>query len=307
MPAVKRKKAATKKAANKAAPSKLSRTMGFAGRMGGMLWARKGVRVATVSGAALLAGIVFVQSGAPEKMGENFARWSDQTTVAMGLGVEEVTVTGRIRTPKTMLIDALGVDYGSPILRFDPDHARAALEQLPWVVNAYVVRRLPGHIHIALEERLPYALWQSGNEIKLVDHTGTIIEGADLQGFGHLPLVVGEGANTHAAEAVRLMRSEMDIAPLVSAAMRVGDRRWTIRLENGIDVALPEENADTAWAHFAEMVREQGILDRQISFVDLRIPGRPTVRLAPDSEEDGAAGSWKPFNARFTRMSGEDT
>ncbi|MGB1087607.1 MAG: cell division protein FtsQ/DivIB, partial [Alphaproteobacteria bacterium] len=250
------------------------------------MWATPRARWVSASGViaavVVVSGFVMVQTGFVDRAVRDANVWADNTIVAAGLGVNDVTVAGRNRTTKQELLDVLEVASGTSILRFSPEEARIALEELPWVMKARVTRRLPGHIHVVLEERRGFALWQHHGDLHLVDQAGTVIEGADLTRFHHLPLVVGEGANIHAAEAVALMRAESELTPLVAAATRVGDRRWTVRLENGVDVALPEENAKAAWAEFAILVQEDGILNREITTVDLRIPGRPTVRLTAE-------------------------
>ena len=52
-----------------------------------------------------------------------------------------------------------------------------------------------------------------------------------------------------------------------------------MKLSNGFDVYLPEENAEKALGRFAAMVRDNKILDRDIVSVDLRQSDRVTLRL----------------------------
>ena len=67
-----------------------------------------------------------------------------------------------------------------------------------------------------------------------------------------LPLIVGDGAPEHAAEALfDLLGDAAGAADRVSAAVRVGERRWNLRLDNGIDVKLPEDGAGRAWRELA--------------------------------------------------------
>ena len=40
-----------------------------------------------------------------------------------------------------------------------------------------------------------------------------------------------------------MLASEPDLAARVTAAVRVGDRRWNLRIDNAIDVLLPEDDA----------------------------------------------------------------
>ena len=67
----------------------------------------------------------------------------------------------------------------------------------------------------------------------------------------------------------------------VAAAIRVADRRWNLRLDNDIDVRLPEENPQAAWDRLAKLQAEHKLLERDIIAIDLRVPERLVVRMRP--------------------------
>ena len=67
----------------------------------------------------------------------------------------------------------------------------------------------------------------------------------------------------------------------VKAAVRVGGRRWNLRLKNDIDVRLPEENAAKAWSRLAEYEKTHRVLERDVQILDLRLPDRLIVRKVP--------------------------
>ena len=48
-----------------------------------------------------------------------------------------------------------------------------------------------------------------------------------------------------------MLATEPELAARVSAAIRVGDRRWNLRIDNAIDVLLPAEPPAAAWAQLA--------------------------------------------------------
>jgi cell division protein FtsQ len=200
-----------------------------------------------------------------------------------GLALREVLVQGRGRTSQQDLMTALDLELGTPILSLDPAVLRARLEALPWVARATVERRLPDTLFISVEEREPLALWQREGEIALIDRTGTVIRDPALQSFTHLPMVVGDGANGHAAELVEMLALTPDLARRVKAAIWVGDRRWNIRLDNGVDVRLPEEDGAGAWEELANLQAQHGLIDRDLSAIDLRQPDRLIVRLTPEA------------------------
>lgn len=215
-----------------------------------------------------------------------WAALSEATLAASGeagLALREVLVQGRGRTSQQDLMTALDLELGTPILSLDPAVLRARLEALPWVARATVERRLPDTLFISVEEREPLALWQREGEIALIDRTGAVISDPALEPFADLPLVVGDGANGHAAELVEMLAQTPDLARRVKAAIWVGERRWNIRLDNGVDVRLPEENGAAAWEELASLQEQHGLIDRDLLAIDLRQPDRLIVRLTPEA------------------------
>lgn len=200
----------------------------------------------------------------------------------LGLSVQQVLVDGRVETPAADVLHVLDVSRNAPILAFHPAEAKAELEKLPWIKTASVERRLPNIVYVRLIEREPLALWQRHGRLTLIDRDGVEIPGADLSRFGTLPVVVGDGAPRHAADLFALLATEPDLARRVAAAVRVGDRRWNLRLDLGngrsVDALLPEDNPGAAWARLAELDHGQGLFDHNIVAVDLRFPDRLIVR-----------------------------
>jgi len=67
---------------------------------------------------------------------------------------------------------------------------------------------------------------------------------------------------------------------MVRASVRVADRRWNLRLLNGIDVRLPETDVAAAFDRLVALDHAKKLLARDITMVDLRLPDRVTVRLS---------------------------
>jgi cell division protein FtsQ len=66
----------------------------------------------------------------------------------------------------------------------------------------------------------------------------------------------------------------------VRASVLVAERRWNLRLNNGIDVRLPEADVEQALDRLVALDRDKKLLSRDIVAVDLRLPDRVTVRLS---------------------------
>jgi cell division protein FtsQ len=211
-----------------------------------------------------------------------------QATGLLGLTVADIRVEGRETTDRDTILVALAAGPGTPILAVSPTRARAQLEALPWVRSAVIERRLPGTLYVRLVERKPLALWQHDGKLELVDREGSVIPVARLDPFAKLPLVVGEGAASHATELFDMLSSDPDLASRVTAAIRVGDRRWNLRIDNAIDVLLPADDTASAWSQLARLERSSAILKREVLAIDLRLPDRLVVRVSPDPPKEPA-------------------
>ena len=66
----------------------------------------------------------------------------------------------------------------------------------------------------------------------------------------------------------------------VHASVLVGERRWNLRLNNGIDVRLPESDVAPALERLVVLDNEKNLITRDIVAIDLRLPDRVTVRLS---------------------------
>ena len=170
---------------------------------------------------------------------------------------------------------------------------RDALMQHGWVKDARVSRRLPDQLVIDIVERKPAAVWQNKGQLSLVDSGGVVLAPVPLDRMPDLPLLIGRGANDHAAPLAKLMEGVPTLRPQLASATWIGNRRWDLAFSSGEVLALPEgeEAATTALRRFAKMDRSQGLLGRGMKRFDLRSPGTMTVRLPnalPPPEEAAA-------------------
>lgn len=201
--------------------------------------------------------------------------------IRSGLALGEIFVTGRSETGQPEILKSLNIKRGQSILAFDPAAARLRLLKLGWVKDARVERRLPDTVIVYLQERRPLALWQRKGRHLLIDREGVVITRRNLGRFSSLPVVLGKGAPENAAALMDMLAQQPTLFTQVEAAVRIGDRRWNLRMKNGIDVNLPEEGAIEAWTRLANLVAEHRIFDRDVVVIDLRLPDRLVVRLAP--------------------------
>jgi cell division protein FtsQ len=248
------------------------------------IWIAMPVILATCAGVAVLTS----DSPIGAWVRSNASGCLLEATATLGFRVGDVRVEGRATTDRNTILEALGAHPGTPILGVDLERARRRLESLPWVRSALIERRLPDTIYVRLVEREPMALWQHNGRVVLIDTTGSVIPVGRLDRFAKLPLVVGEDAPRHAAQLLAILASEPDLAARVTAAVDVDGRRWNLRIDNSIDVLLPEDDAAAAWTDLARLQRTSAILQRDVQAIDLRLPDRLVVRVNPEPPKQAA-------------------
>ncbi len=240
---------------------------------------RFGLKLLLVLGVAGFVVMVW-RSGRVEAALANMERQAIALSARAGFRVEDVEVVGRSQTDPKYLLAAAGLNRGYPILAFSPEAARARIESLPWVASAAVERHLPDTVSITIVERKPIALWQHNEKISLIDSAGVNLGPTTIESAPQLPLVVGGDAPAHAAEFLHLLEGYPDIARRVQASSWIGSRRWDLKLDNGVEVRLPETGVAEALKQLADAQASSRLFERDVSLIDLRLAGKMIVRLA---------------------------
>ncbi len=248
------------------------------------MWRRAWVAplVAGVVMGSFAGGSWWAYSSGNAAKGIEKVRWSAiSATATMGFRVNEVMVSGRQQTEREILVKALNVARGAPILAFDIADAKRRVEALPWVRASTIERMLPDTILISILEREPLALWQLDSKLHLIDAEGEVILNDGLENYSDLLMVVGNGAETEASALIALIGTEPALMQQVKAATWIGSRRWNVHLKGDIVVRLPEDDAQSAWTRLAEYHKNHRVLDKNVTVLDLRIPDRLIVKTGP--------------------------
>jgi cell division protein FtsQ len=189
-----------------------------------------------------------------------------------GFGIAEVHLTGNVRTPTESIMAALDLHKGQPIFGADIHAARARVMRLPWVADAEVRRRYPNDVSVRIIEKLPYALWQSPDgKVWIVERDGGLITTDGIENFRKLPTLFGTGG-AGAADIVEAVATHRAVFARIKAYERVGERRWNLILDDGVVVQLPEANWARELDALEHLIIDKGILERDVSVIDLRSP-----------------------------------
>lgn len=179
---------------------------------------------------------------------------------------------------------ALALDLPLSSFDLDLDELRGRLEGLPAVRTADLRLQSGGYLAVRIDERLPAALWLTHEGLSIVDDEGIFVAGFGTRELdAPLPLLGGQGANLVVPEALALIEASAILGDRLHGLVRMGERRWDVVLTNGTRIMLPEAGARTALDRVLALHDVGEILSRDVTAVDLRNPGRLTVRLTSDA------------------------
>jgi len=218
-------------------------------------------------------------------VGGHSAVVSQAVTASAGFAIEDVRVSGNDQTSEIDILQLLGLDGTTSLVALDIEAARKKLSELPWVEYAEVRKVYPNTIEVTLRERKAFGIWQHGDELSLIERNGAIIGPLRDGKFASLPLFVGRDAETRAAAFVEELAGWPELGNRVRAYVRVAGRRWDLHLDNGVVLKLPEQGVQNALAVLSRLEAEQGLLERDIAAVDLRLNDRTTIQLSQGALE----------------------
>jgi cell division protein FtsQ len=226
---------------------------------------------------------------------------ADSGANAMGMRIATVSLSGQRQVSREEIFNAVGVTDHSSLLFLDVADARARLEAIPWIAEATVRKLYPDRLQITVTEREAFALWQMDGKVTAIAADGTVLSSKVEPRLTTLPFVVGKGAAVKARDFLAVLDKFPTIRDQVRASVYVAERRWNLRLKNGIDVRLPEIDPEGALATLAKLDAEKKLLTRDVTAVDLRLADRVSVRLS-----DAVAQAREEALKKATKKKGSD-
>lgn len=250
-------------------------------------------------------GVGVVRGGHVEFMVEAVKDARDALANAAGFRIARVAINGRKNLSQDEVLAIGGVTGRRSLLFLDAADVRDRLKAAPWVADATVLKLYPDTIQIELVERAAFALWQQNGTVSVISDKGIVLQPYIPGQFKALPLVVGKGAETRAKDFLDLLAQYPSLRAQVKAIIFVSERRWNLRLADGIDVRLPERDLEGALATLTKLDKDEKLFSRDITAIDLRLSDRLTVRLSEDAAKARADMLKDKEKARSKRKANE--
>jgi cell division protein FtsQ len=243
-------------------------------------------RAGTAATALLLlasAGFGIVKGGHLDALIATLSDTRNAIANSAGFRITAVTINGRKQLSQDEVLATGGVNGRSSLLFLDAAVVRDRLKANPWIAEATVLKLYPGQLQIDISERSAFALWQQDGRLSVISDDGAVLEPYVSRRFVSLPLVVGKGADLRAKDFLALLARYPQVRSATKAVILVGERRWNLRLKDGLDVRLPENDVGNALAGLSKLDKEDRLFSRDIVAIDMRLPDRLTVQLSEDA------------------------
>ena len=229
------------------------------------------------------AGYGIVKGGHLEELTSAASDTRNAIANSAGFRITAVAINGRKQLTQDEVLAIGGVNGRSSLLFLDAAAVREKLKANPWIGEATVLKLYPGQLQIDIVERSAFALWQQDGRLSVISDDGAVLEPYVSLRFVSLPLVVGKGADTRARDFLSMLARYPQVRAATKAAILVGERRWNLRLQDGLDIRLPENDVGNALAALSKLDKEDRLFSRDIVAVDMRLPDRLTVQLSEDA------------------------
>jgi cell division septal protein FtsQ len=197
--------------------------------------------------------------------------------------VSQVDVRGAQQLSGERVLEAAGIAPGQSLFSIDPRKVVRAVEALPEVQRADVIRELPNRVTVVVEERKPFTLVHAGR-LHWIDEGGRVL-GRETQAVTPpAPIISGlteaelgsmaAQPNGKARDAIRLIRALLRSGSALGAhiseidmSSATGPILYTV---GGVEVRLGAEEWDERLVRLEGVLTQQGVRDGAIRTVDLR-------------------------------------
>jgi cell division protein FtsQ len=108
---------------------------------------------------------------------------------------DDIEIAGLQNVPRSQVMEVMGADIGRNIFFIPLAQQKKQLEQIPWVESASVMRFVPNHLRIEIQERTPVAFARVASKVMLIDAYGTLMDLPGGKKRYSFPVILGMNPN----------------------------------------------------------------------------------------------------------------
>ncbi|WP_417523564.1 cell division protein FtsQ/DivIB [Marinovum sp.] len=251
---------------------------------------RQGLRLGLPMALAFLIGSVYFASETRRvAFNQTLADMRDAIEQREEFMVKLMQVDGAGEEVAQDIREILPVEFPVSSFHLELDHMRDTIAGLDAVEKVSLRIKPGGILQVDVTERIPAVVWRSTRGLELLDAGGYRV--APLKGRHErpdLPVIAGEGADKHVRQALRLVAAAAPVANRLRGLEWIGQRRWDVVLDRDQRILLPKEKPVQTLERVLALdsITPNGMLERDLAVVDMRLPHRPTIRMNTNAVEE---------------------
>ena len=192
----------------------------------------------------------------------------------LDIKLKNIKILGIENTKPTEVINILSVLKETSFYNIDLHEISAQINNIDWIKKSELRKIYPSTLVVKVYEHNPIAIWFNNGNKFLVDDESQIIKELNPNNFKNLKVIAGPNALEDIPEVISMIRNYPEFEKKIKSLLRVGDRRWTVRLHNGITIHLPETNVANAIEEIEQLDSKHALLSRYVDIIDMRLPDR---------------------------------
>jgi len=192
----------------------------------------------------------------------------------LDIKLKNVKILGIENTKPTEVINIVSGLKETSLPNIDLHEISAQINNIDWIKKSELRKIYPSTLVVKVYEHNPIAIWFNNGNKFLVDDESQIIKELNPNNFKNLKVIAGPNALEDIPEVISMIRNYPEFEKKIKSLLRVGDRRWTVRLHNGITIHLPEKNAANAIEEIEQLDSKHSLLSRYVDIIDMRLPDR---------------------------------
>jgi cell division protein FtsQ len=155
------------------------------------------------------------------------------------------------------------------------------------VDDVMISKILPSTLNITIFSKEPIAIWHNTSGYKFITTKGELMSIKQAEKLDEFIVATGASAPEHAPKIINILNGDLKIKSRINNIEWVGERRWNINLQNGLEIMLPEKDPEIAWQKFLELENIEELTTQQSTAktIDLRFQGKFIIKQDGKSAE----------------------
>ena len=194
--------------------------------------------------------------------------------------LQKTDIKGSINVPKKEIEDYFLNYYEKSIFLIPIKKISKKLVENKWIESVNIKNNYKNTIIVQIRELVPVGIYIDENKKSYFDKKGKIIDLVTNKNFHYKDLVIFQGDNA-LINSIYFRESIPEfLKGRVEEAIFLNNRRWNIKLKNGIILKLPEKNITESLKNYVkifESISNEEI--KEIEFIDLRLSNKAIFKF----------------------------